>query len=107
MGRAYICGLSPPEREILLDRIRQRGHAAWPKLKKGIERAILSVARSGFCISTDWRSDVIGVGAPVVTAHGAVFAINCGGHPAELSLARAEEDVGPRLARAAALIERA
>jgi DNA-binding IclR family transcriptional regulator len=106
MGRAYLFGLPERERDILLDRIRRRyGRNGWRDVQTGIERALNSLAARGFCLSAgEWRPDVVGVGVPVVTADGAVLAINCGGPPFEVSVKQMEEEIGPRLAHAASLI---
>lgn len=40
----------------------------------------------------EWRADVVGVGAPIVTADRAVWAVNCGGPLFEISEERAMRD---------------
>ena len=105
MGRAYLFALPEPERKGLLDRIRQEAGREWRAVRSGIDGAFEMLERRGFCVSAgDWRADVVGVGAPVVTADGIVLAVNCGGPPFEISEERAMEDVGPRMAHAAASI---
>lgn len=106
MGRAYLFALPESERVRLLDRLRRRrGPGEWPRVRVGLERAFDSLAARGFCLSDrEWRPDVIGVGAPVVTADGAALALNCGGPPQEASADRLRAEVGPSLARAARLI---
>jgi DNA-binding IclR family transcriptional regulator len=105
MGRAYLFALPEPERNGLLDRVRQEAGRDWRMLKGGIESAFDMLDRRGFCVSAgDWRADVVGVGAPVITADGMVMAVNCGGPPFEISAERAMIDVGPRVAHAAASI---
>ncbi len=105
MGRAYLFALPESERASLLDRIRQDAGRDWRSLRSSIDRAFELLDRKGFCVSAgEWRSDVVGVGAPVVTADGIVLAVNCGGPPFELSEERAVADVGPRVAHAAAII---
>lgn len=106
MGRAYLFALPEDERGRLLDRLRRRRNPAeWPAVRAGLERAFDSLAARGFCLSDrEWRADVVGVGASVVTAEGLVLAVNCGGPPQEASADRLQAEVGPRLARAAKLI---
>lgn len=106
MGRAYLFALPEDERARLLDRLRRRrGAAEWRVVRVGLERAFASLAARGFCLSVgEWRRDVVGVGAPVTTADGAVLAVNCGGPPQEASTDRLQAEIGPRLAQAARLI---
>jgi DNA-binding IclR family transcriptional regulator len=105
MGRAYLFALPESERNGLLERIREDANREWIKVRAGIDRAFEMLERRGFCVSAgEWRSDVIGAGAPVVTADGIVMAVNCGGPPAEISWERAVAEVGPRVAHAAASI---
>jgi DNA-binding IclR family transcriptional regulator len=105
MGRAYLFALAESERAGLLERIRHQAGRDWGKLRPAIERAFAMLEQRGFCVSAgDWRPDVVGVAAPVVTADGIVLAVNCGGPPFEISKERAVSDVGPRLAHAAASI---
>jgi DNA-binding IclR family transcriptional regulator len=105
MGRAYLFALPDAERSGLLDRIRRDAGRDWRAIREGIDGAFAMLKRRGFCISAgEWRADVVGVGAPVVTADGVVLAVNCGGPPFEISEERAMTDVGPRIAHAAASI---
>jgi len=106
MGRAYLYGLPEANREALLRRLRmQYSKAEWNVLRSRIDAAFESIAKRGFCISLgDRLPDVFAVGAPVVTADGAVLAVNCGGMPSEVSADRLENDIGPRLAFAASQI---
>jgi DNA-binding IclR family transcriptional regulator len=105
MGRAYLFALPEGERASLLERVRQEVGRDWRTLRPNIDRAFDMLDRRGFCVSVgEWRSDVVGVGAPIVTADGIVLAVNCGGPPFEISEERAVADVGPRIAHAAAII---
>lgn len=106
MGRAYLYGLPENDRKALLDAIRLRaGKSRWQTLRVALDRAFDSVAKRGFCLSLgEWRADVVGVGAPVVTPDGTVLAINCGGPPFEVSVDQLENEIGPRLAYAASQI---
>ena len=103
MGRAYLFALAGDEREALLRRIRlQWPRSEWGGVRARIDAAFESIAKRGFCVSLgDRQADVYAVGAPVVTAEGAVLAFNCGGMPSEVTAAQLEHDIGPRLARAA------
>ena len=106
IGRAYLFAASPSERRIVLERLRRESDSAsWPQVEAGLERAFGELRDRGFCGSFgDWRGDVFGVAAPIRAREGTVFAINCGGPPARASRAFLENEMGPRLADAAARI---
>ena len=108
MGRAYLFALAEDEREALLQRIRLRWPSSeWPGVRMRIYEAFESIAKCGFCVSLgDRQAEVYAVGAPVVTAEGAILAFNCGGMPSEVTAAQLENEIGPRLARAARQISR-
>jgi DNA-binding IclR family transcriptional regulator len=103
MGRAFLFGLAASERDKLLRRLRLRWtREEWRGVRAGIDKAFESLATRGFCVSLgDRRPDVFAVGAPLVTPEGNVLAVNCGGMPSEVSAERLENEIGPRLARAA------
>jgi len=106
MGRAYLYGLPQNERKTLLDAMRkERGESQWRKIRQGLKRSFEMLDKKGYCASFgDWRPDVQGVAVPIVTAAGAVLAMNCGGPPTDVSPERLEHEIGPMLATAAARI---
>jgi DNA-binding IclR family transcriptional regulator len=109
MGRAYLCGLQAAEREALLQELRPRYGAEWTAVAKGVDAAVRSVERHGYCISAgDWQKEIHGVAAPVRTStDGRVFAVNLGGPAYLLPLKEMETVLGPRIAEMAREIEAA
>lgn len=107
MGRAYLAGMLPHERDYLLDHMSRRYQSRWPLLKKAIEQAIRDVEARGFCTSYgDWQSDIFAVGAPLRLPDGSgLMAVNCGGPQFLISRRRLEEEIGPRLVSLARMIE--
>jgi len=104
MGRAYLAGLPDNERHFLMDQIRLRDEAAWPRIKTGIEDGLRDYAERGFCLSlTDWDREIVGVGVPLQGPDGALMAFNCGGPAFMLSRDKLENDIGPKLV---SLVER-
>ncbi|HUF19456.1 MAG TPA: IclR family transcriptional regulator [Burkholderiales bacterium] len=103
MGRAYLFALPEKERVALLRRVQpQWPRSEWRGVRARIDAAFESLDKRGFCLSLgDRLPDVYAAGAPIVTHDGAVLAINCGGMPSEASAERLENEIGPRLARAA------
>jgi len=99
MGRALLCGLPDHEREKLMDNIRQRHPARWPKNKAGIEQALRDYQERGFCLSIgDWRSDVNAVGVPMLPIAGCrLLTFNCTAPSFVLRQHMIEDDIGPRL----------
>ena len=99
MGKALLCVLPEAERNYLLDHVRQRDEANWPRIKAGLEQGFKDYQDKGFCMSAgEWQGDVHAVGVPVRGLDGEqVMAFNCGGPAFLLSHARLEEDLGPKL----------
>lgn len=99
MGKALLCVLPEAERNYLLDHVRQRDEANWPRIKAGVEQGFKDYQDKGFCMSAgEWQGDVHAVGVPVRGLDGEqVMAFNCGGPAFLLSHARLEEDLGPKL----------
>lgn len=107
MGRALLCGLPQHEREKLMDNIRRRDPAGWPKHKTGIEQALRDYHERGFCLSIgDWRSDVNAVGVPMLPIAGSrLLAFNCAAPSFVLRQHMLEDDIGPRLINLVRTIE--
>lgn len=99
IGRAYLCGVSDNQREILLEQIRLVNTREWPIIKNGIEQAIKDYQEKGFCVSLgDWQKGINGVAVPYIPEDGMdVLSFNCGGPPFILNEKMIEEDIGPRL----------
>lgn len=99
IGRAYLCGISDSQREILLEQIRSANLGEWPTVKHGIEQALKDYQEKGFCISLgDWQKGINGVAVPYTPEDGMdTLSFNCGGPPFILNEKMIEEDIGPRL----------
>lgn len=99
MGKALLCVLPEAERNYLLDHVRQRDEANWPKIKASVEQGFKDYQERGFCMSAgEWQGDVHAVGVPVRALDGEqVMAFNCGGPAFLLPHARLEEELGPKL----------
>ncbi len=107
MGRAYLSGLLPAERDALLQELRPQFGPEWPMVIKGVETALRDVERHGFCTSAgDWQKDIHGVAAPIRTSSdGRVFAVNLGGPAYLLPATELKAVLGPRVAQMARDIE--
>lgn len=99
VGRAYLAALSDEARAPILEEIQRSDPAAWPKVRRGIENAIDSFRRRGFCTSIgDWLREIHSTGVPLETQtpYG-MLALNIGGLASSLPVAKIEKDLGPRL----------
>jgi DNA-binding IclR family transcriptional regulator len=99
MGRAFLSGITEPEREYLYSRLAARHGADWPNLHAKIEDAIAQIKDRGFCIvDGDWQRDIRAVGVPLISADGTeVMALNCAGARFAVDLSVLENEIGPRL----------
>lgn len=99
IGRAYLCGVSEKERNILMDQLRSINSEDWQQVKEGIEQALKDYQDKGFCLSVGgWDKGINGVAVPFIPEDGSeVLAFNCGGPPFILSQSMMEDDIGPRL----------
>lgn len=109
MGRAYLAALPESGRAAILGEVRARHPDDWPRMERGLERALAEYAARGFTTSVgDWQSDVHAVGVALTNpATGVVMALNCGGAAFLLPRERLEDDLGPRLVAVARKIETA
>jgi DNA-binding IclR family transcriptional regulator len=87
MGRAYLAGCSESERETLMEKVKARDPAAWPKVRAGIDQALEEQRRLGCCTSFgEWQKDVNAIAIAFRPAAGrSLMAINCGGPGFKLS----------------------
>jgi DNA-binding IclR family transcriptional regulator len=99
MGRAYLAACDDPERVDLMERMREQDGVAWPRLRDGIEAALLQYRELGCCTSFgQWQKDVNAIAIAFRPAGGrAVMAINCGGPSFNLSPDYLLQEVRPQL----------
>lgn len=99
MGRALLCALPEPERETILEQVKQRHENDWPKIKAGFDQARKDYAERGFCLSLgEWKRDVHAVAAPLIPEDGSrLLVFSCVGAAFQLRRHMLEDDIGPRL----------
>ncbi|GFE59758.1 IclR family transcriptional regulator [Geobacter sp. AOG2] len=99
MGRALLCALPEADRNQLLDQVRLRNEAEWPRIRAGIDQAMKDYAERGFCLSLgDWKRDVHAVAAPLIPSDGSrILIFSCAGAAFQLRRHMLEDDIGPRL----------
>jgi DNA-binding IclR family transcriptional regulator len=97
-GRAYLAALPEEERHYLLEHIEKKNSSSWPKIKFGIDDAVASYKKRGFCCSFgDWDHDVNGVAVPLILSQGNIFVFNAGGPAYRLKPEVLEKEIAPLL----------
>jgi len=80
VGRAYLAGLSVPERAGLRTDLKAHYGRRWPAIGAQIEGALNHFTHHGFTVSAgDWAPDYNAVGVPLRMRDGTCLAFNCGG----------------------------
>ncbi len=99
IGRAYIVGCPPEERQALLNEIRVKTPDVWARHEASLMKNIETFPQRGFCTAYgDLQSDVCGVAIALKSRNnGMVIAINCVVHSFQLKGDELERDLGPRL----------
>lgn len=99
IGRAFLSGINPAEREYIFSLLAKRHGAEWPHLESRILDAISQIEDRGFCVvDGEWQRDIRAIGVPLVSADGSeVMALNAAGPRFAVDLETLEKDVGPRL----------
>ncbi|WP_439811319.1 IclR family transcriptional regulator [Bordetella bronchiseptica] len=100
IGRAYLCGCAPGERQALLNEIRVKTPDQWEHHGAAVLRNIEEFPKRGFCSAHgDLQSDVYSVGVPLRRqSNGLLIAVNCVVHSFQTSASDLEQNIGPRLA---------
>jgi DNA-binding IclR family transcriptional regulator len=75
LGRAYLAGLAEADRQALLKRIAPRYGDGWPAVRREISRAIVDVARRGYCLAL-WQPGMMALASFLKGPDQAVYAIN-------------------------------
>jgi DNA-binding IclR family transcriptional regulator len=109
MGWALLAALPDLERYYLLGNVERRMPREWPRLRRRSSEAISQVHNLGFCTSLgEWDRDLGIVAVPLMVPGHAPLALACVGSSAQMTKARVERELGPRLlGMATALQERA
>lgn len=99
IGRAYLCGMAPAAREMLLNTLRIKKPKEWDQHKNALEQSMQDYKQHGFCMAMgDILPDVYGVGIPFTGArHGELLAFNCVVHSYQGKNGALENEIGPRL----------
>src|SRR5271167_881472 len=100
MGRAYLTAAAAPERDQIMERVRElAGEERWPELNDGVARAQRDIRELGVCCSFgEWRKEVNAIAVSVKPGGGLPpMAINCGAPAYMVSRDFLLDKVRPRL----------
>jgi DNA-binding IclR family transcriptional regulator len=98
MGWALLAALPELERYYLMGNVERRMAREWPRLRRRSSEAIAQVFRLGFCTSLgEWDPDLGIVAVPLMIAGHAPLVLACVGSTAQMTRARVERELGPRL----------
>lgn len=105
-GWALLAALPELERHYLLEHVERRMPREWPRLRRRSSEAIVQVQELGFCTSLgEWEQDLGIVAAPLLVPNHPVLVLACVGSSSQMTRARVERELGPRLLGLAAAIQ--
>ncbi len=100
IGRAWLGGLSSPQRRLVLEELAEMYAERWPAISEGLDTALVEYQERGYTLSLgEFEPDIYAVGVPVPAAQPgqAHLALNCSGPAYRLSRERLEQEIAPRL----------
>ena len=105
-GRAYLAGLSKPDRMAVMNEIKVKDPGLWKTYAARIEKCLVHFAKWGFCLGGDYSPDLQSVAVPMQRLHdGYLLVFNCAVPVRALAPNQLETDLGPRLVKMARSIE--
>jgi DNA-binding IclR family transcriptional regulator len=107
MGWSLLAALPALERNYLLDSVQRRMQRDWPRLRRRSAEAIAQVYEKGFCTSLgEWARELGIVAVPLMIAGHAPLVLACVGSSIQMTRARVERELGPRLVGIAVVLQR-
>lgn len=98
MGWALLAALPELERFYLMENVERRMPTEWPRLRRRLGKALGEVYEEGYCTSIgEWDRELGIIAAPVVVEGHAPFVVACVGSAAQVTRARIQRELGPRL----------
>jgi DNA-binding IclR family transcriptional regulator len=103
IGWALLGALPELERYYLLENVERRMPQEWSRLRRYCSAAIAQVHTTGFCTSPrEWVREFSTIAVPLMIPGHPPLVVACTASDAEMSRARVERELGPRLVRMAA-----
>ncbi|WP_018150884.1 IclR family transcriptional regulator [Leeia oryzae] len=100
IGRAWLAGLSYPERQATLQQLAEHYGARWPAMLKPVNAAMDYYSEHGFTISLgEYEPDIYAIGAPLASSQPGQshLSLNCSGPAFRLNQAILENEIAPKL----------
>jgi DNA-binding IclR family transcriptional regulator len=108
MGWALLAALPELERYYLMENVERRMPREWPRLRRRLVKAMAEVYELGYCTSIgEWDRELAIVAAPVHLEGHSPLVIACVGSTAQVTRARIERELGPRLLATAEAVQQA
>lgn len=106
MGWALLAALPELERYYLLEGVQRRMPRDWARISRRCGEAVAQVYQKGWCATPPDADQAIGmVAAPLVVEGHAPMVLACVGASQQMTRARVERELGPRLLSLAAEIQ--
>jgi DNA-binding IclR family transcriptional regulator len=106
LGWALLAALPELERHYLLENVERRTPREWPQVRRRANEAIVQVQQLGFCTSLgEWAHDLGIVAAPLLIPGHSPLVVACVGSSSQMTRARVERELGPRLLGMASAIQ--
>lgn len=106
MGWALLAALPELERYYLMENVERRVTGEWPRLRRRLGKALGEVYEVGYCTSLgEWGRELGMIAAPVVVEGNAPFVVACVGSSAQITRARIQRELGPKLLSVARSIQ--
>ncbi|MBB5215615.1 IclR family transcriptional regulator [Parapusillimonas granuli] len=108
MGRAWLAGAGPAQRQAVLDELERHEPEQLRKFSKALAIAVEDWKAHGYCVSEgDWQADVHAVGVPLrMPVDGERLVFNCGVRVERLGAGGLRKEVAPKLRAMVDHIER-
>ena len=105
-GWAFLAKAPEPVRAALLRELDKRYGREWPGLRKRIHAAIKACHRRGYALNSRiYHRDINAIAVPIASDDGSqVYALNCGGPAAAITVKKLEKEIAPRLIELAAIM---
>jgi DNA-binding IclR family transcriptional regulator len=106
VGWAYLARASEPVRSARLRELERRYGSEWPALREAVKAAIDAYHRRGYVLNRRvYHRDINAIAVPIVSDDGSqIYALNCGGPAAAITVKKLEKEIAPRLIELAGLI---
>jgi DNA-binding IclR family transcriptional regulator len=100
LGRAYLAGCEPAEREGLITSARLAWPDEWVRAEAGCRASLEQARTDGFCLSLgEWHPELNTIATAFVAPTGETYALACGGSPITQTRDRLLGQVAPALRR--------